>query len=162
MSALLHVRNLKVSIALPRSTIEAVRGVDFRIRPGSTVALVGESGSGKSITAYAIMRLLPQNARVVGGQILFRDPDRPGTVLDLAVLDPACGEMRALRGGRISMVFQEPMTSLSPLHTIGDQIGEALRFHEACGSGDIRARTEALLRRDGFADPPHARDAYPF
>jgi peptide/nickel transport system ATP-binding protein len=162
MSALLHIRNLKVSIALPRSTIEAVRGVDFRIRPGSTVALVGESGSGKSITAYAIMGLLPQNARIAGGQILFRDPERPGTVLDLAVLDPACGEMRALRGGRISMIFQEPMTSLSPLHTIGDQIGEALRFHETCGSRDIRARTEALLRRVGFADPAHARDAYPF
>jgi peptide/nickel transport system ATP-binding protein len=162
MSALLHVRNLQVSIALPRSTIDAVCGVDFRIRPGSTVALVGESGSGKSITAYAIMGLLPQNARVTGGQILFRDPDKPGMVLDLAVLDPACGEMRALRGGRISMVFQEPMTSLSPLHTIGDQIGEALRFHAKCGTGDIRARTEALLRRVGFTDPARSRDSYPF
>ena len=162
MGDLLRVRNLHVSITLPRSEVEAVRGVDFRIRPGSTVALVGESGSGKSITAHAIMGLLPQNARIVAGEILFRDPKSPAQAVDLAVLDPVGPKMRALRGGRISMVFQEPMTSLSPLHTIGDQIGEALRFHHGCGGGECRARTEALLYRVGFKDPARSLHSYPF
>jgi peptide/nickel transport system ATP-binding protein len=162
MDDLLRVRNLHVSITLPRSEVEAVRGADFRIRPGSTVALVGESGSGKSITAYAIMGLLPQNAQVVAGEILFRDPKSPARAVDLASLDPAGAEMRAIRGGRISMVFQEPMTSLSPLHTIGDQIGEALRFHHGCGGGECRARTEGLLRRVGFKNPARSLSSYPF
>jgi len=162
MSDLLHVRNLHVSIALPRSTVDAVCGVDFRIRPGSSVALVGESGSGKSVTAYAIMGLLPPTAQITGGEILFRDPAKPKTVINLAVLDPACEEMRSIRGARISMVFQEPMTSLSPLHTIGDQIGEALRFHEGCSGAHCRERTEALLQRVGFADPRRALSSYPF
>jgi peptide/nickel transport system ATP-binding protein len=162
MDDLLRVRGLHVSIALPRSEVAAVQGVDFRIRPGSTVALVGESGSGKSITAHAIMGLLPQNARVAAGQILFRDPKNPSQAQDLAALDPAGPEMRALRGGRISMVFQEPMTSLSPLHTIGDQIGEALRFHEGCAPAECLARTEALLQRVGFKDPKGSLSSYPF
>jgi peptide/nickel transport system ATP-binding protein len=162
MDDLLRVRNLHVSITLPRSEVEAVRGVNFRIRPGSTVALVGESGSGKSITAYAIMGLLPQNARIAAGEIQFCDPKSPGSMVDLAALDPACAEMRAIRGGRISMVFQEPMTSLSPLHTIGDQIGEALRFHHGCGGAECRMRTESLLARVGFKNPARSLSSYPF
>ena len=162
MTDLLRVRDLEVSIALPRSTVAAVCGIDFRIRPGSTVALVGESGSGKSITAHAIMGLLPQNARIAGGEILFRDPREPDTVVDLATLDPASRDMQAIRGARISMVFQEPMTSLSPLHTIGDQIGEALRFHEGCSGAHCRDRTLELLARVGFDDPARSISAYPF
>jgi peptide/nickel transport system ATP-binding protein len=162
MDDLLQVRDLRVSIALPGGEIEALRGIDFRIRPGSTVALVGESGSGKSITAYAVMGLLPQNARIAAGEILFRDPEAPSRAVDLAALDPAGAAMRAIRGGRISMIFQEPMTSLSPLHTIGDQIGEALRFHEGCARRICRERAEALLHRVGFQDPRRSLTSYPF
>jgi len=162
MKDLLRVRDLHVSIALPRSTVDAVRGVDFRIRPGSTVALVGESGSGKSITAHAIMGLLPENAQITAGSILFDNPALPGATVDLATLDPACRELCAIRGGCISMVFQEPMTSLSPLHTIGDQIGEALKYHEACSGAHCRERTLALLERVGFKDPVRSLSAYPF
>jgi peptide/nickel transport system ATP-binding protein len=162
MKDLLRVRDLHVSIALPRSTVDAVRGIDFRIRPGSTVALVGESGSGKSITAHAIMGLLPDNARITAGSIQFSNPAAPGTTVDLATLDPACRELCAIRGGCISMVFQEPMTSLSPLHTIGDQIGEALKYHEACSGAHCRERTLALLERVGFKHPVRSLGAYPF
>jgi peptide/nickel transport system ATP-binding protein len=162
MEDLLQVCDLRVSIQLPGGDVEAVRGIDFRIRPGSTVALVGESGSGKSITAYAIMGLLPQNAWIAGGEILFRDPQDTTRVVDLAALDPTGPAMQALRGARVSMIFQEPMTSLSPVHTIGDQIGEALRFHEGCSSRTCRERTLALLRRVGFQEPARAISAYPF
>jgi peptide/nickel transport system ATP-binding protein len=162
MEDLLQVRDLRVSIRLPGGDVEAVRSIDFRIRPGSTVALVGESGSGKSISAYAIMGLLPQNARIAGGEILFRDPQDTERVVDLAALDPSGPAMQALRGARVSMIFQEPMTSLSPVHTIGDQIGEALRFHEGCSSRTCRERTLALLRRVGFQEPARAISAYPF
>jgi peptide/nickel transport system ATP-binding protein len=162
MEDLLQVRNLRVSIALPECDIPAVKCVNFRIRPGSTVALVGESGSGKSMTAHAIMGLLPRQARIDEGEILFADPAAAGTAVDLAALRPNGAEMRALRGARMSMIFQEPMTSLSPLHTIGDQIGEALKFHEDCPGAERRARTHDLLRRVGFREPVQAYDAYPF
>jgi len=162
MDDLLQVRNLRVSIALPECDIPAVKCVNFRIRPGSTVALVGESGSGKSMTAHAIMGLLPRQARIEEGEILFNDPDSTGTAVDLAALRPDGPDMRAVRGARISMIFQEPMTSLSPLHTIGDQIGEALKFHGGCPDAECRERTRDLLRRVGFRDPAQAYDAYPF
>jgi peptide/nickel transport system ATP-binding protein len=158
MTDLLRVRDLHVSIALPELTIEAVRGIDFRVRQGSTVALVGESGAGKSIAARAIMGLLPRGGRITAGQILFRDPG--GDVEDLARLDPDGNRMRAIRGRHISMVFQEPMSSFSPLHTIGDQIAEAFTVHH--DSSDAVAETRTLLRRVGFADPAQAFDAYPF
>ncbi len=162
MDDLLQVRNLRVSIALPECDIPAVKCVNFRIRPGSTVALVGESGSGKSMTAHAIMGLLPRQARIEEGAILFNDPDAAGPAVDLAALRPNGPDMRALRGARMSMIFQEPMTSLSPLHTIGDQIGEALKFHERCPGEECRARTQDLLGRVGFRDPAQAYHAYPF
>ena len=162
MDDLLHVRDLRVSIALPECDVPAVNGIDFRIRPGSTVALVGESGSGKSITAYAIMGLLPRQARIESGEILFADPARNGKVVDLATLRPNGAAMREIRGGRISMIFQEPMTSLSPLHTVGDQIGEALTYHKECSTGAANDHAQRLLALVGFEDPESAMDAYPF
>ena len=93
------------------------------------MALVGESGSGKSIVAQAIMGILPRVARIEQGSIELRDPHQPGTVVDIAQLDMLGPQMQAIRGGRISIIFQEPMTALSPLHTIGNQIGEALALH---------------------------------
>src|SRR6185295_18440768 len=135
MADLLTVRDLKVSIAVDAGVIKAVDGVSFRIAEGGTVALVGESGSGKSVVAQSIMGILPRIARIDSGEIIFRDPrispSAPGTELDLSRLNPRGRKMRHIRGGRISIIFQEPMTALSPLHTIGNQIGESLALHRS-------------------------------
>ena len=128
---LLEVRDLAVEFRLHKQgAIRAVDGVSFRVQPGSTVALVGESGSGKSVISQAILGLLPRSARITRGQILFADPEQPTEeAVDIARLAPDGQMFRSLRGGRISMIFQEPMTSLSPLHTVGNQITEAVRLH---------------------------------
>ena len=138
--------------------------------PGATVALVGESGSGKSVVGQAIMGILPRSARIERGEILFADPAaaeadgkrRAPAVTDIAKLDPDGGAMRALRGGRISIVFQEPMTSLSPLHTVGNQIGEALELHRQVTPAERRELMAEMLRLVGFPDPGKATRSYPF
>jgi len=160
-SDLLTVRDLQVVFDLPEGRIEAVRDVSFSVRPGSTVALVGESGSGKTVVSQAIMGILPRSARVTAGSIMFRDPLRPGP-RDILKLDPDGGEMRSIRGGRISIIFQEPMTSLSPLHTVGDQVSEALHLHRTCGRAEGREITREMLRMVGFPDPARAMKTYPF
>ena len=161
MADLLTVRDLKVSIAVDAGVIKAVDGVSFRIPEGGTVALVGESGSGKSVVAQSIMGILPRIARIDSGEIVFRDPRTPGSEADLSRLQgPA---MRAIRGGRISIIFQEPMTALSPLHTIGNQIGEALALHRAgLGAAERNAAVIEMLRLAGFPDPVKAEHTYPF
>ncbi len=138
-----------------------LKGVNFRVRPGTVVALVGESGSGKSVTSQATMGLLPSNGSITGGEILFNDPAGPGPV-DLARLPRNGPEMRAIRGARMSMIFQEPMTSLSPLHTIGDQVSEALTVHQRVDAKLARDKTEAILDQVGFPDPRRAFDMYAF
>ncbi len=162
MEDLLSVRDLKISFNVHGGVLDAVRGISFRIRPGSTVALVGESGSGKTVVSQAIMGILPNVAHIAGGEILFRDPDKPGTVIDIASLQPDSGEMRGIRGGRISIIFQEPMTSLSPLHTIGNQVGEALALHDKKSSAEIEEETARVLGLVGFPDPQRALKTYPF
>ena len=117
---LIRVEDLRVAFMLHGNPLEVVKGVSFRIKPGSVVALVGESGSGKSVTAQALLGILPRAASITDGKILFADPNADGQVVDIAALDRDGAEMRELRGSRISMIFQEPMTSLSPLHTIGN------------------------------------------
>src|ERR1051325_4477202 len=161
MADLLTVRDLKVSIAVDAGMIKAVDGVSFRIPDGGTVALVGESGSGKSVVAQSIMGILPRIARIDSGEIIFRDPRSPGSELDLSHMR---GEpMRRIRGGRISIIFQEPMTALSPLHTIGNQIGESLALHRAdLGKDERRAAVIEMLRLAGFPDPVKAEYTYPF
>jgi peptide/nickel transport system ATP-binding protein len=159
---LLRVEDLRIRFELQSGPIEVVRGVSFRVRPGSIVALVGESGSGKSVIAQSIMGILPKAGSVSGGRALFSDPDRPGLVQDIAGLSSDGPEMRALRGSRLAMIFQEPMTSLSPLHTIGDQIEEALRLHQEVSKVAYRTRTEEMLALAGFPDPHRAYDMYPF
>jgi peptide/nickel transport system ATP-binding protein len=165
MADLLTVRDLKVSIAVDAGIIKAVDGVSFRIPQGGTVALVGESGSGKSVIAQSIMGILPRIARIDSGEIIFRDPrvspGAPASEVDLSRIKGP--PMRAIRGGRISIIFQEPMTALSPLHTIGNQIGESLALHRS----DLgkRSRKEAvieMLRLAGFPDPVKAEHTYPF
>jgi len=162
MINLLTVRDLKVEFQVHGAVIRAVKGVSFRVRPASTVALVGESGSGKSVVSQAIMGILPRNGRIAGGEILFSDPAKEGETIDIAKLDPESETMRAIRGGRISIIFQEPMTSLSPLHTVGDQISEALFLHRKASKAEGMELTKDILRLVGFADPARALKTYPF
>ena len=156
MPDVLTVRDLKVYLKVDAGIVKAVDGVSFRIPAGRTVALVGESGSGKSIVAQTIMGILPRIARIDSGEVLFKDPDKPGTDVDLSRLDPNGRRMRAVRGGRISIVFQEPMTALSPLHTIGNQIEEALSLHRDLGKAGRREAAVEMLRLVGFPDPVRA------
>ena len=162
MSDLLRVEDLHVRFATPGGFLEAVKGVSFRVPPAATVALVGESGSGKSVVSQSILRILPRNGAITRGAIRFADPRLDGEVVDLVQL-PADGEaMRAIRGGRISIIFQEPMSSLSPLHTIGDQVGEALKLHRAVTAAEAKELTTQMLRLVGFPDPQRAWRSYAF
>ena len=138
MTDLLNVEDLAVEFRVQAGKIVAVEGVSFRVKTASTVAIVGESGSGKSTIAQAIMGILPNVAEITRGSIKFTDPNprappsarrQMDPVVDIASLPSDGWQMQRLRGGRMSMIFQEPMTSLSPLHTIGDQISEAMLLH---------------------------------
>ena len=158
---MLRIKDLRVSISVSNSEIEVVKGVSFRVPRGKTVCLVGESGSGKSIIAQSIMGILPKVARISGGSIEFDDPETDKPPIDIASLDRNGKELLALRGGRISIIFQEPMTSLSPVHTIGNQIEEALILHRDIAHREARETTEEMLHLVGFPDPNHAYDMYP-
>ncbi len=159
---LLEVRDLRIAFDLAEGRLEAVRGASFRIPQGRTVALVGESGSGKSVVSQAIMGILPRVAKIESGSILFSDPEKGGAVTDLAQLNPASSSYRALRGGRISIIFQEPMTSLSPVHTVGDQISEAVSLHRDVSKAEALSLAQEMLTAVGFPDPARALGTYPF
>jgi len=159
----LVVRDLSVEFGHEGAAFRAIDGVSFDLSRGRTLAIVGESGSGKSVTANAVMGLLPRAGRIASGSILFVDPmDAARRAVDIATLARDGEEIRALRGARIAMIFQEPMISLSPLHTIGDQIGEALMLHARVNRAAADARTVELLTRVGFRDPKGALATYPF
>ncbi len=162
MSNVLLVRDLKVEFRVAEGVVKAVDGVTFRVPKGKTVALVGESGSGKSVISQAIMSILPKAAHITEGEILFFDPEKPGNFYDIAKLKPESREMREIRGGRITIIFQEPMTSLSPLHTIGNQISEALHLHHKKSKAEGLELTIDMLRLVGFPNPEAAVDTYPF
>lgn len=159
---LLSVENLKVQFILPEGVLEAVKGVSFQIQPGQTVALVGESGSGKSVMSQAIMGILPKAASISSGRIMFNDPNKPGDAVDIAALGTNSAAMRAIRGSSISIIFQEPMTSLSMLHTVGDQISEALHLHRKISKAEGLEVTQEMLRLVGFPNPARALKTYPF
>jgi peptide/nickel transport system ATP-binding protein len=159
---LLAIRDLRVTFKADEGQVEAVCGVSLDVMPNRTLAVVGESGSGKTVISQAVLGILPANARITGGSIFFNDPKRPGEVVDLAVLEQDSAERRNIRGARISIIFQEPMSSLSPLHTIGDQIGEALALHHEVDRPETLQRTVDMLRRVGFPDPTHAVNSFPF
>jgi peptide/nickel transport system ATP-binding protein len=167
MNDLLRVEDLEISFRVAEGRIDAVRGVSFRVPVGGSVALVGESGSGKSVVSQAIMGILPNAAVIRGGRILFDDPGdeaagRAPLATDIACLPRESPAMRTIRGGRISIIFQEPMTSLSPVHSIGDQIGEALHLHRKASAAEGRELTADMLRLVGFSNPKDALDIYPF
>ncbi|MCE7028960.1 ABC transporter ATP-binding protein [Jiella avicenniae] len=139
---------------------KAVTGLSMAIAPGRTVALVGESGSGKSVTSQAILGILPKNGVITAGTILFRDQEL-GEV-DLAAIPRASPKFRSIRGRSIAMVFQEPMTAFSPLHTLGDQIGEMAAIHRKASKAEIRELTIETLRLVRFPEPERAVRMYPF
>ena len=153
---LLDLRGLRTLFSVRGREIAPVDGVDLSIAAGETVALVGESGSGKSVTALSVMRLLPRSARIGAGEILLH---RPGGPVDLARLD--ADSMREVRGASIGMVFQEPMTSLNPVLTIGDQITEPLIAHSRCSRGEAHDRAVAMLDAVGVPDAARRLRAYP-
>lgn len=163
MSDILTIEDLRIDFPTPSGVVHAVKGVSFSIPKGKTVALVGESGSGKSVVSQAIMRILPRPGVISGGRILFRDPATPDAPpLDLAAMPDDSRALRAIRGGRIAIVFQEPMTALSPLHRIGDQVGESLALHRNLQGAAAKEITIEMLRLVGFPDPARAYDSYPF
>ncbi len=150
---MLSVRDLRVAFHTPRGVLTAVDGIDFDVHPGETLCVVGESGCGKSVTALSILRLLPEPpARIEAGEVLYRGRD-------LLKLDPE--ELRQVRGSRIAMIFQEPMTSLNPVFRVQDQIGEALRVHTSMSASECRERVMELLELVGIPDPAQRARDYP-
>jgi peptide/nickel transport system ATP-binding protein len=170
---LLSVRDLKTYFMADEGTVKAVDGVSFDVYPGQTLGIVGESGCGKSVTAHSILRVVEEPGRIVGGQILLRrnpagrDAQRQnGSVehkeLDLVSLSPNGRMMRSIRTGVIAYVFQEPMSAFSPVHTIGNQIREAIQFHRSVSKREAHARGIELLRRVGIPRAEQRMDEYAF
>jgi len=162
---LLEVKDLKTYFFLDEGTVKAVDGADFSIQPGSTVGIVGESGCGKSVTAFSILQLVDRPGRIVAGRILWsRQAQGNGAteIIDLAQLNPQGREIRAVRGAEISMIFQEPMVSLSPVYTVGDQIIEVIQQHRTVGKAEARERAIEMLHKVGIPQPQERVGAYPF
>jgi oligopeptide/dipeptide ABC transporter ATP-binding protein len=152
MSSLLSVRDLTVSFTTAQGRLRAVDGVSFDVNAGEMFAIVGESGSGKSVTALAVMGLLPPSGRVDHGDIWFRDRN---------LLQCAETDLQQVRGREVAMVFQDPLAALNPVHRVGRQIAEVLRIHEDVGRRAARARAVQLLELTGIPEPARRVDAYP-
>ena len=164
---LLAVRNLKTYFPQDEGTVKAVDGASFELYPGRTLGIVGESGCGKSITARSILRIIDRPGRIVEGQILFRrqkvvHAPNADSVVDLAQVEPYGEEMRAIRGAEIALIFQEPMSSFSPVHTIGNQIIEAILLHQNVGKREAWERALAVFRRVGIPLPEQRLDSYSY
>src|SRR5512136_1260860 len=156
---ILSVRDLKTYFFPDEGIVKAVDGASFDLYPGKTLGIVGESGCGKSVTARSILRIVERPGRIVGGSILMQ---KNGAQVNLTQLDPDSREMRQIRGGDIGLVFQEPMTSFSPVHTVGNQIIEAVRLH--CGTNERESRAKAIeaLRQVGIPKPERRIDEFAF
>jgi peptide/nickel transport system ATP-binding protein len=160
---LLSVRDLKTYFMQDEGTVKAVDGVSFDLYPGATLGIVGESGCGKSVTARSILGIVDRPGRIVDGEIRFRRQTtfkaaESGTVVDLAKLPTNGPEIRAIRGAEIALIFQEPMSSFSPVHTVGNQIVEAIMLHQHVDRRQARARTIEMLRRVGVSSPEQRVD----
>ena len=156
---ILEVRNLSVRFRADEGTVHAVNGVDLVVPEGKSVGIVGESGCGKTVTAYSLTKLLPDNA-TVGGQILYRAAD--DSTVDIASLPPDGSEIRRIRSQEIAMIFQEPMSSLSPVHTVLDQLSEALMLAHGVDRREARELCVEHLGRVGIPHPAARVDEYPF
>jgi peptide/nickel transport system ATP-binding protein len=157
---ILSVRDLKTQFGGDEGVVKAVDGVSFDLYPGQTLGIVGESGCGKSVTARSILGIVDRPGRIVGGEVLLRGTD--GSFTDLTTLAPDSARMRAIRGGEIGLVFQEPMSSLSAFHTIGNQLIEAIRLHTKLSKRAARAHAIELLAMVGIPRPAQRIDAYSF
>lgn len=149
----LEVRNLQTSFSTDQGEVRAVDGVSFDVPKGKTIGIVGESGSGKSITSLSILRLLAGNGKIKGGEVRFKGEDLVKVSED---------RMRKLRGNEISMIFQEPMTSLNPVYTVGQQISESLIHHQGMNKKQAMVRSVELLKLVGIPSPEKRVKAYPF
>jgi oligopeptide/dipeptide ABC transporter ATP-binding protein len=156
---LLQVKNLKVYFYLEEGILKAVDDVSFDIGRKKVLGIVGESGCGKSVTAQSILRIVPHPGRTVGGKILLH---QNGNLVDLARLNPSGRDIRAIRGKEITMIFQEPMTSLSPIHTIGNQIMEAVLLHRDMSQSEARELTLEMLYKVGISNPHQRIDEYSY
>ncbi|ODT82465.1 MAG: ABC transporter ATP-binding protein [Pelagibacterium sp. SCN 64-44] len=157
---LLSVEELRVSFPTRNGLVKAVDGISFEVHPGRTLCVVGESGSGKSVTGKAILNILDAPGEIADGRVMLRR--RNGKVMDLVRLGPKSREIREVRGAEVAMIFQEPMSSLSPVHTIGDQITESLILHLGMSKADARARCIELLTQVEIPRPETAIDQYSF
>jgi peptide/nickel transport system ATP-binding protein len=164
---LLEVKDLQTYFFTQRGVVSAVNGVSFDIQRGKSLGVVGESGCGKSITSLSILRLLQKPGKIVGGKILYHAANGESrsfgaeSVVDITTLDPDSVEMRAIRGGQIAMIFQEPMTSLDPVYTIGDQVVEGIRYHITVTHEAAREMAREMLARVNMPDPGRILDSYP-
>ncbi len=165
---LIQVKNLKTYFFLEEGTVKAVDGVDLAINRGGTVGIVGESGCGKSVTAYSMVQLVSRPGKVVSGEAIFyrrpagNDKSSQIETIDLLKLPANGPEMRKIRGGEISMIFQEPMVSLSPVHTIGDQISENVLLHFDVSKKEALAQAASMLGLVGIPKPETRLNTYPF
>lgn len=160
---LLEVTNLKTHFKLEQGTVRAVNGASFTLHSGQTLGIVGESGCGKSVMSRSVLRIVPTPGEITDGQILYhrKAVDGSSNVIDLAQLDPRGAEIRSIRGAEISMVFQEPMTSLSPVHTIGNQIIEVITLHQGLDKRAAWQRTVEMLKLVGMPRAERVIDRYP-
>ena len=164
-TALLSVRNLATHFPLDEGNVIAVDGVSFDLYDGKTLGIVGESGCGKSVTALSIMRILDRPGKIVEGEILFRNRSRePGQeeIVDLATLESDGDEIRAIRGAEIAYIFQEPMTALSPVHTVGNQLSEAIMLHRSVDKKEAHEIAIDLMRQCEVPLPEARLAAYSF
>jgi len=164
---LLEVKDLKTYFFLEEGTVRAVEGASFAVMRGETLGIVGESGCGKSVTALSILRIVPNPGRIVEGEIIYhRRREENGRFMltesvKLTDLNPRGPRIRAIRGAEIAMIFQEPMTCLSPVHRIGEQIKETFVLHQGANKLEARERTIAILNRVGMPKPSQTIDSYP-
>jgi peptide/nickel transport system ATP-binding protein len=161
---ILDVHDLRTYFFLEEGIVKAVDGASFKVFPGRTLGIVGESGCGKSVTAKSILRIVERPGRIVSGEIRLRLDSRygQGTSVDLAQLDPTGSKIRDIRGGEIGLVFQEPMSSISPVHTIGNQLVETIRLHTGVDTQAGRERAIEMLRLVGIPKPERRIDEYGF
>jgi peptide/nickel transport system ATP-binding protein len=159
-NTLLEIENLRICIDADGELLPIVDDISLTVKEGEILALVGESGCGKSVTAQSIMRLLPKTLKIESGQITLHSP-KQGKSVDITGLDPRGNEIRQIRGEEIAMIFQEPMSSFSPLHTIGNQVGEVVRIHRKASKKEARAVAVDMLNKVGIPDPDRVVDQYP-
>jgi oligopeptide/dipeptide ABC transporter ATP-binding protein len=166
-SPLLEIKDLKTHFRLREGVVRAVDGASFEVWRGRTLGIIGESGCGKSMTALSIMRIVPSPGEIIEGEILFQRrlgghrSSEATELVDLTALEAGGYEMRSIRGAEISMVFQEPMSSLTPVYTVGSQIMEAILLHQKVNAAEARERAIDMLDRVGMPKPGQTVDSYP-